>query len=65
MGAGQSFPVVDLSGKLAIVTGGNAGIGYETVKALAVMGAHTIDSRVEGKGLVTLNLHLINTFDPS
>ena len=24
-----------------------------------------IDSRVEGKGLVTLNLHLINTFDPS
>ena len=26
---------------------------------------YTIDSRVEGKGLVTLNLHLINTFDPS
>ncbi len=32
----------DLSGKVAIVTGGNTGLGYELVKGLAEMGAHTI-----------------------
>ena len=34
--------MVNLTKKVAVVTGGNAGIGYETAKALAVMGAHTI-----------------------
>jgi NAD(P)-dependent dehydrogenase (short-subunit alcohol dehydrogenase family) len=33
---------VDLSGKLAIVTGGYSGIGLETTKALAKAGAHVV-----------------------
>jgi hypothetical protein len=32
----------DLSGKTAIVTGANVGLGYETAKGLAARGAHTI-----------------------
>lgn len=32
----------DLSGKIAVVTGGNGGIGYETVAGLAEMGAHVV-----------------------
>eukprot|EP00117_Sycon_ciliatum_P009394 scpid67145/ scgid0873/ WW domain-containing oxidoreductase len=42
MGARQSFPTVDLSGRVAIVTGANSGTGYETTKALARMGAKVI-----------------------
>ena len=42
MGARLSYPAVDLSGKVAIVTGANTGIGYETAKALVGMGARTV-----------------------
>ena len=42
MGGKLSYPQVELKDKVAIVTGGNTGIGYETAKALVIMGAHTI-----------------------
>ena len=42
MGARLSYPETDQSGRVAVVTGGNTGIGYETAKGLAVLGAHVI-----------------------
>ncbi|CAM9719740.1 unnamed protein product [Discosporangium mesarthrocarpum] len=39
--------VVDMRGKVVIVTGSNTGIGYETAKSLVNCGAHVI----MGKGL--------------
>ena len=39
MGAKLSYPLKD---KVAIVMGGNTGIGYETTKALAIMVVHMI-----------------------
>jgi NAD(P)-dependent dehydrogenase (short-subunit alcohol dehydrogenase family) len=38
----------DLTGKVAIVTGGNSGIGFETVKALSDIGAHIVVGARDG-----------------
>src|SRR3954470_4052997 len=40
--AAEAVAGIDLTGKLAIVTGGYSGLGLETVKALANAGAHVV-----------------------
>jgi NAD(P)-dependent dehydrogenase (short-subunit alcohol dehydrogenase family) len=35
-------PVVDLSGRVAVVTGANRGMGQETARELARIGAHLV-----------------------
>lgn len=60
-----------LTGKTAIVTGGNSGIGYETVKTLADAGAHVIvGARDAGKaderlaGLTNVSFIPLDLADP-
>ncbi len=48
--------IPDLTGKTAVVTGGNSGIGFETVAALAQHGANTImASRSKARGQEAMN----------
>jgi len=48
---------VDLSGKVAFITGANTGIGFETAKALVRMGCHVIvGCRDQNKGETTVRL---------
>ncbi|HMF65605.1 MAG TPA: SDR family NAD(P)-dependent oxidoreductase, partial [Edaphobacter sp.] len=54
--AGQVIEGVDLTGKVAIVTGGYAGVGLETTRALAGAGATVIvPARTPDKARKALN----------
>ena len=60
MGANLSYPTVDLSDRVFVVTGANAGIGYATAKVVAAMGAHTIiacRSRQKAEAVSCMNNH--------
>lgn len=54
--AGEVIKGIDLTGKIAIVTGGNSGIGLETTRVLAEAGATVIvPARDINKALANLN----------
>lgn len=63
---------IDLSGKIAIVTGGNAGIGLETTKTLAAAGATVIvpardveKAKKNLDGIVNIEIEAMDMMDPS
>ena len=57
---------VNLSGKIALVTGGNAGIGYETARALAGAGASVVlAARRHAAGLEAAGRIVESTGNPS
>ena len=62
---------IDLSGKVAIVTGGNAGIGLETTKILAAAGATVIvpardiaKAKKNLQGIANVELATMDLIDP-
>src|SRR5690606_29541885 len=63
---------IDLSGKIAIVTGGNTGIGLETVKTLAVAGARVIvpardieKAKKNLEGIPNVEIEQMDLMDPN
>lgn len=62
---------IDLTGKIAIVTGGNAGIGLETTKVLAAAGATVIvpardiaKAKMNLEGIANVELETLDLIDP-
>src|SRR5690606_700854 len=62
---------IDLTGKIAIVTGGNTGIGLETTKRLAAAGAKVIvpardieKARKDLQGIANVELEPLDLMDP-
>lgn len=69
--ASEVIKGIDLSGKIAIVTGGNAGIGLETTKVLAAAGATVIvpardteKAKKNLQGLANIELEVMDLADP-
>lgn len=53
-----------MHGKVAVITGGNTGIGYATAKALAMLGAHVIIACRSEERAVAVRVmvaHFLNT----
>jgi len=63
---------IDLTGKIAIVTGGNTGIGLETTKTLAAAGATVIvpardieKAKMNLQGIANVQLEKLDLMDPA
>ncbi|MDF7813992.1 SDR family NAD(P)-dependent oxidoreductase [Hymenobacter sp. YC55] len=63
---------INLTGKIAIVTGGNAGIGLETTRVLAAAGAHVIvpardveKAKHNLQGIANVELETMDLIDPA
>ncbi len=69
--ASEVIKGIDMRGKIAIVTGGNTGIGLETTKTLAVAGATVIvpardieKAKRNLEGIANIELELMNLMNP-
>ncbi|WP_255547509.1 SDR family NAD(P)-dependent oxidoreductase [Mucilaginibacter sp. dw_454] len=69
--ASEVIKGIDLAGKIAIVTGGNAGIGLETTKVLAAAGATVIvpardleKARKNLEGIPNVEMEAMDLFQP-
>jgi NAD(P)-dependent dehydrogenase (short-subunit alcohol dehydrogenase family) len=70
--AGDVIKGIDLTGKIAIVTGGNTGIGLETTKVLAAAGATVIvpardteKAKRNLEGIANVELEKMDLMDPA
>jgi NAD(P)-dependent dehydrogenase (short-subunit alcohol dehydrogenase family) len=70
--AAEVIKGIDLTGKIAIVTGGNAGIGLETTKVLAAAGATVIvpardleKAKKNLEGIPNVELEAMDLIDPA